>query len=61
MDSNQQLMQKFGNEIKQIALESSAKFNLCCQHWGDVHPNLLGYQQIVDVILPYIDSEVIPD
>jgi hypothetical protein len=61
LDSNQQLMQKFGNEIKQIALESSAKFNLCCQHWGDVHPNLLGYQQIVDITMPYINSKVIPD
>jgi hypothetical protein len=53
LNDDQYLMQKFGDEIKKIALDSSAKFDLCCQHWGDIHPNLIGYQKIVDEIIPH--------
>jgi len=45
---------KFSAELKEIALASSKKFELSCQHWGDVHPNLAGYEVLAKKITDYL-------
>lgn len=42
-------------EIKDIALASSKKFKMLCDHCGDCHPNLIGYQKIVNELLRYLN------
>lgn len=44
----------FGTELKQIAIASSKKFELSCQHWDDVHPNLQGYEVLAKKIVKYL-------
>jgi hypothetical protein len=44
----------FGAELKQLALASSKKFELSCQHWDDVHPNLISYEVLAKIIQKYL-------
>jgi lysophospholipase L1-like esterase len=47
-------MDKFDIEFKQLMLDSSKKFKVCCKHWDDIHPNIQGYQQLTDVLVKYL-------
>ena len=51
---NTAVKEKFNVELKEIALASSKKFELSCQHWGDVHPNLAGYEVLAKKINNYL-------
>jgi hypothetical protein len=44
----------FGTELKQIAIASSEKFNLSCNYWNDVHPNIQGYEVLAKKIVKYL-------
>ena len=55
LNDSREFMSKFGPEFKEIAINSSHKFEESCRAWnGDVHPNIQGYQQIVDVLVKYL-------
>lgn len=45
---------KFGKELAEVALASSRKFDLLCQHCGDCHPNLAGYRILVEKIEKFL-------
>jgi hypothetical protein len=49
-----EFMQQFGNEFKKMTLVNANKLNLIYNKWNEVHPNIQGYQTIVDNILPYL-------
>jgi hypothetical protein len=53
LSNNQQFMQNFGAEFKPLVIANSIKIDLVCRYWGDVHPNLIGYQKIVDELIPH--------
>lgn len=54
LNNNKDFMNKFDIEFKQLMLDSSKKFEVCCKHWNDVHPNIQGYQKLVDVLIKNI-------
>jgi hypothetical protein len=54
---NQTFMQKFGTEFKPLAIYNSVKIDLICQYWGDVHPDIQGYQKLTDHLLAKISLE----
>jgi hypothetical protein len=56
LDQNTKIMDKFGSELKPLAIANSEKLDLIYQAWNEVHPNLFGYQTIVDRILPYLQK-----
>lgn len=45
---------QFNIELKEIALASSKKFDLCCQYWGDVHPTLEAYEVLAKIIQKHL-------
>ena len=47
-DKHKPFMDKFGQEFKQLTLESSEKFDLICREWNDVHPTYHGYQLLAE-------------
>jgi len=44
-------MTKFGTEFKQLAITASIKLDLIYRNWHEVHPNLAGYQRILEEVL----------
>lgn len=54
LDKNPKIMEKFGDELKLMTIDNAEKLNNMYKSWGDVHPDLSGYQQIVDRILPFL-------
>lgn len=56
LDQNSKIMDKFGSELKSMAIANAEKMEHVYSHWHEVHPNLAGYQQIVDFILPYLQK-----
>ena len=53
LSKDKKFMDKFNSEFKQIAIQSSHKFEESCRAWDDVHPNIEGYQLVVDQLLTY--------
>jgi len=51
-DSN--FMSKFNLEFKKLALINARKLDLIYQNWHEVHPDIHGYQKIVDELLPFL-------
>ncbi len=51
LNNNKDFMDKFDIEFKQLMLDSSKKFEVCCKYWNDVHPNIQGYQQLVNILI----------
>ena len=48
-------MQKFNYEFKPMAITNANKLNLIYRNWNnEVHPDINGYNLIVDEILPYL-------
>jgi len=58
LDQHQKFMEKFNIEFKQIATDSSDKFNLICKEWNDVHPTADGYQILADNLVKFIDKKI---
>jgi hypothetical protein len=56
LNNNKDFMDKFDIEFKQLMLDSSKKFEICCKHWNDVHPDIHGYQKIVDVLAKIFEN-----
>ena len=54
LNDHTKIMNKFDSEIKRLALESTAKFDLINQIWGDVHPTQVGYELLVEKIQKYL-------
>lgn len=54
LDKEKPFMEKFGNEFKQLAIDNADKLDLIYKNWHEVHPDINGYQQIVDELLPYL-------
>jgi len=53
MDANPEIMNKFGAELKPMAIYNAEKLELLYNNWHDVHPTLEGYGQIADVLVKY--------
>ena len=53
LSKDKKFMDKFNSEFKQIAIQSSHKFEESCRAWDGVHPNIEGYQLVVDQLLTY--------
>ena len=51
LNNNKDFIDKFDIEFKQLMLDSSKKFEVCCKYWNDVHPNIQGYQQLVNILI----------
>ena len=48
-------IQKFNNEFKHMAIINANKLSLIYRNWhNEVHPDINGYQKIVDQLLPYL-------
>lgn len=58
LDQHKPFMTKFGQEFKQLALESSEKFDLICREWNDVHPTYQGYQLLADNLVKFFDKKI---
>ena len=56
LDQNSKIMYKFGSELKSMAIVNAEKMEHVYSNWHEVHPNLAGYRQIVDFILPYLQK-----
>ena len=54
LNDRTEVMRKFGSELKEIMLASSNKFDVINQQWNDVHPNLIGYELLVEKIQKYL-------
>jgi hypothetical protein len=54
LNDHKDFFDKFKDEIRPIALASSRKFELLCNHCGDCHPNLLGYKILVKNFEKYL-------
>lgn len=54
LGEDQKFMAKFNNEFKPMSIIAAEKLDLIYKNWnGEVHPDITGYQQIVDQLLPY--------
>lgn len=53
LDQNTEFIDKFNTEFKQMAITNANKLSLIYKHWNEVHPDIRGYQKIVDEILSY--------
>jgi hypothetical protein len=53
LSKDKKIMDKFGIEIKNMTIANAEKLELLYKYWKDVHPDIAGYRQIVDKILPY--------
>jgi hypothetical protein len=53
LDKEPKFMQKFGAEFKQLAINNADKLDLIYNTWHEVHPDIHGYQKIVDVLIKY--------
>ena len=51
--NDSKFMEKFGNQFKPMSIQNADKLSLIYQHWNEVHPDIYGYQKIVDQLLPY--------
>jgi hypothetical protein len=58
LGDNMAFMNKFGGEFKQITIDSALKFGESCRVWNDVHPDLHGYQTIVESLLVYFGKNI---
>jgi hypothetical protein len=56
LDQNPKIVSKFGSELKELAIANAEKMEHVYSNWHEVHPNLAGYQRIVDCILPYLQK-----
>ena len=54
LDANQNIMSKFGTELKELAIINADKINLIINEWNDVHPPFSGYTIIAETVLPYL-------
>jgi len=54
LDQDANFMLKFNNEFKQMAITNANKLALIYRNWNEVHPDIFGYQKIVDELLPYL-------
>jgi len=54
LDKEPAFMQKFGTEFKQLAIDNADKLDLIYRNWHEVHPDIHGYQKIVDVLVKYL-------
>jgi hypothetical protein len=46
-------MVKFGSEFKPMSILAAEKLDLIYKNWHEVHPDIAGYQKIVDAVLPF--------
>jgi hypothetical protein len=53
LNKESNFMRKFGQEFKQLAVNNADKLDLIYQNWNEVHPDLHGYQTIVESLLVY--------
>lgn len=53
LDEESRFMSKFGNEFKRMAITNAEKLNLIYRYWNEVHPDISGYNKIVNKLLPY--------
>jgi hypothetical protein len=54
LSEDQQFMKKFGKEIKPMSIVNADKLNLVYRYWNEVHPNLSGYEFLVEKIQKYL-------
>lgn len=54
LDKDNHFMLKFNLEFKKLALINARKLDLIYKNWHEVHPDLQGYQKIVDQLLPFL-------
>lgn len=54
LNDHKDVMSKFATEVKQLTIESTAKFDLINQEWNDVHPTQAGYELLVKNIQKYL-------
>lgn len=58
LDKESKFMRKFGNEFKLMAITNANKLSLIYRDWNnEVHPDVNGYNLIVDELLPYLDKK----
>lgn len=53
LDRDAEFLSKFNTEFKKMAIINANKLTLIYKNWNEVHPDISGYQKIVDQILPY--------
>jgi hypothetical protein len=53
LDQSADFMLKFNNEFKRMAIVNANKLALIYRNWNEVHPDISGYQTIVNEILPH--------
>jgi len=58
LDQNTKIMEKFGHEVKTLAIANADKLDQMINHWQDVHPNLDGYVKIVEYLEPYLHKKI---
>jgi len=51
-------MDKFSNEFKPMSIQAADKLELIYSNWKEVHPNIHGYQKLVDRIITF--GEITP-
>lgn len=54
LDSNKKFMLKFNLEFKKMALLNARKLELIYKYWHEVHPDIHGYKEIVDQLVPFL-------
>jgi len=59
LGQNSKIMEKFGNEIKNMTIQNAEKLDLMIEHWQDVHPNFEGYTKIAECLKPYLETNFI--
>jgi hypothetical protein len=54
LDRDHNFMSKFNLEFKKMALINACKLDLIYKNWHEVHPDIHGYQKIVDILRPFL-------
>ena len=54
LSQDEMFMKKFGQEFKHISIASADKLQQIYDNWHEVHPDITGYQKIVDELLNYL-------
>lgn len=52
--NDNKFMSKFGNEFKQLTVQNAEKLALVYRHWDEVHPDITGYELLVEKIQKYL-------
>lgn len=51
---DKRFMSKFGIEFKSMTIDAETKLKLIYKYWNEVHPDIQGYQKLVDMLLEKI-------